>query len=126
MGRRVVNDAEVGYRGKRDALVRHHNACNGQIREQPEYMEEVSRIAEAANTIVPAVLALRSLGYRVRASRTDTSPDETWHAEGPLGEFIADGPVALLGLIAMREERGADWKASDDEIDAFMIEYGAE
>ena len=35
-------------------------------------------------------------------------------------EFIAEDTVLLLGLIAMFETRGEDWKASDAEIDKFM------
>jgi hypothetical protein len=84
----------------------------------------VPLIANAANTIIPAYLVLQSKGYQVHWERNDTTPEnEVWYAEGPLGNFIADDSVSLLGLIAMREVRGPDWQASDEQIDAFMEGY---
>jgi hypothetical protein len=84
----------------------------------------VDHIGNAANALIPAYLALQSKGYRVSWKRGDSSPDdETWFAEGPLGSFTAEDPVELLGLVAMREERGASWKASDEQIDEFMAKY---
>ena len=35
----------------------------------------------------------------------------------------AEGPLELLGLWAMRDGRGKEWKASDDEIEAFLKRY---
>ena len=84
------------------------------------------KIGNAANTLVPAYLALQSKGYQVRWERGNSAPDdETWFADGPLGSFVADDPIELLGLIAMRELRGPSWTATDDQIDAFMSRYGA-
>lgn len=82
------------------------------------------QIANAGNTLIPAFLALKSKGYRVWWERGDNAPeDETWYAEGPLGCFVADDSLQLLGLVAMRELRGSDWKADDDQIDNFMRHY---
>ena len=80
------------------------------------------RIAGAANTVIPAVRALETLGYAVarRDSGGEPPNDEWWTATGPLGEFVAEDSVTLLGLVAMRDARGAASKASDAEIDAFM------
>ncbi|MGC4004994.1 MAG: hypothetical protein QM811_18530 [Pirellulales bacterium] len=47
----------------------------------------------------------------------------TWCADGPLGEFVANGPLELLGLIAMVEVRGESWTATDEQIDEFMTKY---
>ncbi len=81
-------------------------------------------IFNAGNTLIPAYLALQSMGYRVWWQRGDSAPDdETWFAEGELGHFIAEDPVSLLGLIAMREQRGITWHASDEQIAAFMDQY---
>ncbi len=82
------------------------------------------RIANAGNTLIPAYLALQTKGYRVWWERSGSAPDdETWFAEGPLGKFIADDTLQLLGLITMREVRGESWQASDDQIDEFMKRY---
>ena len=84
------------------------------------------QIANAANTLIPAFLALQSKGYRVWWARSDNAPDAaTWYAEGPLGRFVADNSVELLGLVAMRELRGSNWKANDQQIDDFMRVYNA-
>lgn len=82
------------------------------------------QIANAGNTLVPAYLALQAKGYHVAWKRGDAAPgDEMWFAEGPLGRFIAEDAVALLGLVAMREQRGSNWKATDEQIDEFMSNY---
>jgi hypothetical protein len=41
----------------------------------------------------------------------------------PLGQFSADGALSLLGLIAMREIRGANWQPTDQQIDEFLAKY---
>jgi hypothetical protein len=79
-------------------------------------------IGPAGNTLVPAVLALESKGYCVSWTRQNDH-DETWFAEGPLGRFLGDDPLELLGLIAMREIRGENWRATDGQIDEFMNRY---
>jgi len=38
--------------------------------------------------------------------------------------FAAEGPVALLGLIAMAEIRGEAWHASDEEIGEYLAGSG--
>ncbi len=86
----------------------------------------MERLTNAGNTMVPAILSLESKGYLVRWERGERSPDdETWFAEGPLGKFCGNDPVELLGLVAMREMRGPDWKASDQQIDEFMHRYNS-
>ena len=76
-------------------------------------------LADAANMMAPAYLAILSKGYEVR-----TSGDLMIAQQGDKS-FAADGPVALLGLIAMVEIRGDAWMASDAEIENFVELFGA-
>ncbi len=71
---------------------------------------------------MPAYLALLAKGYSVRWERK-SKENELWYAERENGEFVAEGPIELLGLVAMYEVRGENWKATDKEIDAFMEKY---
>jgi hypothetical protein len=75
------------------------------------------RIAQAANTVVPAILALESLGY------TLTIEGELMVASSADATFVADDPVALLGLVKLVETRTWTWTASDDEIEATLSRY---
>jgi hypothetical protein len=77
-------------------------------------------IAQAGNTVVPAALAVESLGFevvvhghRVHAQRGDES-------------YIADDAVALLGLVRLVELRSWEWQASDDEIAQILRRFGWE
>lgn len=84
------------------------------------------RIAHAGNVLVPAYLALKQKGFNVRWERSYINPEqETWYAEDETREFIAEDPVALLGLVLMHEVRGDDWNANDLEISDFLTQYDA-
>jgi hypothetical protein len=37
--------------------------------------------------------------------------------------LIAESPLGLLGLWFMRKERGADWRASGEDIEAFLKHF---
>ncbi len=76
------------------------------------------RLVDAANTMTPAYLTILSRGYSVR------SEGGLMFAERAENSFAADGPVALLGLIAMAEVRGEAWQASDEETDNFVQLFG--
>ena len=81
-------------------------------------------IIEAGNTLVPMVLALRSLGFRV-SRRSDPDPDkDLWRAESDEWGVAASELPTLLALVLMRQVRGPDWKAADEEIDAVLAEFG--
>ncbi len=84
-------------------------------------MTSPEQIHEAGNTLVPAVLALRALGFAVH--RVIADGVEHWRAEKPGLTLVSDNPMALLGLAAMRKSRGANWKATDDEINDILSEY---
>lgn len=75
------------------------------------------KIAQAGNTVVPAILALEAKGFTVEVS------DGLVMARSDLGTFTADDPVAVLGLVALVEVRGADWRASDAEIDLTLSRF---
>lgn len=81
------------------------------------------RIAAAGNTEIPAYLALLEKGYIVRWERL---PEERafWFAGKDDYELVAAGPLELLGIAAMVETRGPDWRATDEEIGEFMKRYG--
>lgn len=85
-----------------------------------------STLAAAANTLIPAYLALLQRGLSVsrHPSLVTESEEEYWVAENADCRFIAEDPLMLLGLVALRETRGADWKASDEEIERFLAEFG--
>jgi hypothetical protein len=79
------------------------------------------RIAAAGNTETPAYLTLIELGYSV--DRIDRDGQEHWIAKKGTLEFIADGPLELLGLSLLRSERGPHWQASDNEIGEFLKRF---
>ena len=71
-------------------------------------------IATAGNTVIPAVLALESLGFTLS---TEGVEDPWMRAVRGEDSFIAPDPVALLGLIRLVELRGWEWGATDAEIE---------
>ncbi|MGH3749352.1 MAG: hypothetical protein ACRDT8_18330, partial [Micromonosporaceae bacterium] len=76
------------------------------------------QIAQAGNTVVPAVLALEGAGFRV------SQRGEYLVAESDEGSFVADDPVALLGLVKLVECRGWEWQPSDSEIQETLERFG--
>jgi hypothetical protein len=87
-------------------------------------MDSKAVIANAANVIVPAYLALQQKGYSVSCGNSSTADgEEVWCAENFSHRFIAEDPVTLLGLVAIYETRGEEWKASDEEIEEFLSKY---
>ena len=84
-----------------------------------------ARIRIAGNTEIPALLALRAKGYRVwleywavddvKSPWYPQMPD--YQAQSEFGYFSATTPVELLGLVALWETRGDDWKLKADEPD---------
>jgi hypothetical protein len=79
----------------------------------------------AGNTEVPALLALRAKGYRVWLEYTKVDDPKSpchpympdYQAQSEFGYFSATTPVELLGLVAMWETRGDDWKLKPEERD---------
>lgn len=77
------------------------------------------KIADAGNVMVPAYLILKKKGYRLRRSNPGDLDLELWHAENATCEFVADGPVALLGLVLLYETRGENWQSNDEDLREF-------
>ncbi|MET7402660.1 hypothetical protein ABZS66_55190 [Dactylosporangium sp. NPDC005572] len=75
------------------------------------------RISIAGNTALPALQVLRQKGYAVALSYVGdangtTSSSYTATRDGQL--FAATAPEELLGLVAMWEVRGNDWRRLTD------------
>jgi hypothetical protein len=81
------------------------------------------RIHTAGDVIVPAYLTLLAKGYQVTKERRPS--EDWWRAVGPLGEFGGSDVLEVLALVAIGEARGESWKATDADIDAFLIIDGA-
>ena len=91
----------------------------------------------AGNTSIPALLALRAKGYRLRLDYLRISGPEVanpdyqldYQAECEGAYFSATSPEELLGLVAMWEVRGDNWKlkpgeaAIEDELHAESRTY---
>jgi hypothetical protein len=75
------------------------------------------QITAAGNTEVPAYLALVAKGYQVSMT------GDLWLAQKDQNFFSASGPLELLGLVAMAEIRGVNWRATDEEIEVFLTKY---
>jgi hypothetical protein len=76
-------------------------------------------LSSAANVVTPAYLVLLAKGYEVSLS----GPLQQWIATKGEDTFVGDSTIELLGLISIAETRGNDWRASDDEIMAFLQLY---
>jgi hypothetical protein len=72
-------------------------------------------IAAAGNTMAPALSVLHKLGYQVRAVPAHPS---MLQAENASFKLLADDPMQLLALATIAAHRGADWRATDVEINA--------
>ncbi len=64
----------------------------------------------AANTVVPAILALEANGFTV------TQEADLIVARAGNTRFAAEDPVAVLGLVKLAETR-RPWRADDAEVD---------
>lgn len=73
-------------------------------------------IVQAGNTVVPAILALEACGYVVTRERA------SFVVKAGDARFVADDPVALLGLVRLAEIR-RPWRASDSELDDVMSRF---
>jgi hypothetical protein len=78
-------------------------------------------IHAAANTMVPAVLALEDLGFAV--SMEVLAGQEVCRVARGDETYTADDPVAVLGLVRLVELRTWDWQASDAQIERVLRQY---
>lgn len=83
-------------------------------------MAHLFKLAEAMNTYDPALLVLQEKGYRLHSELGD--PDSEWAdwiATKDDRQFIATDPLALLGLVAIWEQRGDAWQKKPDEAQVY-------
>jgi hypothetical protein len=78
------------------------------------------QIVTAGNTLVPALLALEALGFRVDFN---LAGDDGCRAMRGDEAYVGDDPVSVLGLVKLVEARGWDWPASEAEVDATLLRY---
>jgi hypothetical protein len=80
---------------------------------------KMNGIRIAGNTMIPCLQAIAAKGYTVShyflGSKSGDWDHPQWEAEKDGWEFSATSVEELLGLIAMWEVRGADWKIKPGE-----------
>jgi hypothetical protein len=81
----------------------------------------MEHITAAGNTEIPAFLALRAAGFTLSTEEGESGV--RWIAKKSDLTLSGDSPLQLLGLHGLRKERGAEWKASDTEIEAFLKQF---
>jgi hypothetical protein len=81
----------------------------------------VKSISPAGSTVVPAILALEGLGFVISVEHVGGQDlvravrgDET---------YVADDPVAVLGLVKLVEIRGWQWGAADPDLARVIRQY---
>jgi hypothetical protein len=55
--------------------------------------------------------------------REGAADREFWFAEQGDSRFVAEDPILLLGLVALYETRGENWRATDEQIEDFLNRY---
>ncbi len=95
--------------------------AGGCLRSGTSLLSRLSRtegvdLVQAGNTVVPAILVLRSLGYVVELQ------GDLFVAQSSSARFAAEDPVAVLGLVKLVEAR-RPWRATDSEIDDILAEF---
>ncbi|AZJ35360.1 hypothetical protein [Tenacibaculum singaporense] len=74
----------------------------------------MERIAVAGNIEAPIYKLLLDKGFKISIQ------GEYWVAKNNNFEAIADNIIELTGIIYLRENKGKNWKASDDVIDNYI------
>ena len=80
-------------------------------------MSSTFRLSEVHNVGNVAIITLREKGYRVWWVASERPSADDWWAEKEGREFVATSPLALLGLVALWEERGDEWHEKAGEAD---------
>lgn len=79
-------------------------------------------ITAAGNTEIPAYLALLDRGLRVSRQQL-ADGREMWIAEDAMIRYSAPSALELLGIYSLRQQRGSDWQASDQQIHDYLTTY---
>jgi xanthine/CO dehydrogenase XdhC/CoxF family maturation factor len=84
-------------------------------------MSDEITITSAGNTAAPAFALLKELGFEVTHVRDPSGRCTEWlEAKRDTCVLRAEDPLALLGLAKLAECKGAAWRSSQEEIDAFL------
>ena len=84
-------------------------------------MDEKIAITSAGNTAAPAFALLKQLGFDVTHVRDASGRCTEWlQAERDSYVLRAEDALALLGLAKLAECKGSQWRASQQEIDAYL------
>jgi hypothetical protein len=75
----------------------------------------------SGSTVVPAILALEALGFAVTIDPADA--DLGCAATRGGTTFRGADPVWVLGLVKLADIRGAQWEATDAEIEATLARF---
>ena len=95
---------------------------HNQTLDRADKLTERLRIVTAANSETACYAALCAAGFVVR--REVVADTETWIGErGAIEVSSTEGLCALLGLASLAQQRGASWRATDEETDAFMRRF---
>lgn len=86
-------------------------------------MSDVINISSAGNVEVPAYQVLLEKGYQVRNEYHKADKEEIWFANMGEKHFRAHSPLELLGIVAIYENRGKNWQASDGDIETFLKKF---
>jgi hypothetical protein len=76
------------------------------------------KLDAGGNTVVPAILLIRQLGYTF----TYDKQKGYCFASKDGNVFGAEDPLLVLGLIKLYEMKGENWMATDEEIDEVLKE----
>ena len=80
----------------------------------------MKQIVAAANTVVPAFLALEALGFLLEVTNGERP---ACRATRDGESYVADDALTVLGLVRLVELRGWDWAATDAEINAALQRF---
>ena len=75
------------------------------------------RLSEVHDVSNVAIVVLGEKGYRVWWEASERPNADDWWAQKESRKFVARSPLALLGLVALWEDRGDEWQKKPDEPD---------
>ncbi|MBN1428571.1 MAG: hypothetical protein JXB07_09300 [Anaerolineae bacterium] len=80
-------------------------------------MPKQLRLVDAANTHNPALIVLKEQGFELTLIPDEEDEFELglWCAKKENVELLADDPLSLLGLAAILQHRGIEWRKDGDE-----------
>ncbi len=72
------------------------------------------KLSSTGNTEPPAFFQLLEMGFELSKFQ------DFYIAQNPDVEFVANSPLELLGLVALYNAKGENWRVSDEQIDQFL------